>query len=439
MVIFMKNKSIWNQEQLPNFKTLTNNIETEVLIIGGGIAGILCAYELSKRKINYILVEKDQIASHTTKNTTAFITAFHETLYQDLIQKQGVIKAKQYLELNLQALKKYEDLAKQYDFDYEKCSATLYSSSNQDLILKEQEALEQLGYQTTIVNQLPLNTKISLGLTYSNQAIINPYKLIKNIVEDLNIYEHTKIIKIKKNIAITTNNHQIKFKQLVIATNYPILNKSTLNFMKITQKRSYVAAVKHSKIDGTYCDIDDGGLYFRSQGNYLIIGGNDREHKKECISDFRQRIAPLIKDKQLEFFWSGQDAFTLDGIPYIGKYDLLHPNYYVITGFGFWGFTWSMVASILIADMLEGKSQHPLVNPMRITINKTLGENLVNSVKHLITFKKPRCAHLGCALKYNEIDQTWECPCHGSRYDQEGNLLDGPAQKGITNQLYRKE
>ena len=118
-MIFLENKSLWkNTVSLPSFETLTNDGETDVLIIGGGITGILCAYELSKRNKNYILVEKDKIASKTTGNTTAFITAFQETLYQDLIKEKGINKAKEYLDLNLEAIEYYEKLAKKFDFDF---------------------------------------------------------------------------------------------------------------------------------------------------------------------------------------------------------------------------------------------------------------------------------------------------------------------------------
>lgn len=428
----MKNISIWQDlEEMPSFSKLTSDYETDVLIIGGGIAGILCGYELSKRNIRYLIVEKDQIASKTTSNTTAFITAFHETLYQDLINDKGISKAKEYLELNLKAINDYYQLSKEYDIDYQEVNATLYSSTNHDKILKEQQALEKLGYQVTITKDIPIDAPIALGLTYSKQAVINPLKLIKNLSQKLNIFEQTKIVSIKNNIAIADNNYQIKFKHLILATNYPILNKSTLLFMKLIQKRSYVVAVKNIKVEGTYFDIEEKGLYFRGYNDYLIIGGNDRFTKKEHNSDFKTIIEPIIKNNKIDYYWSGQDCFTLDGVPYIGKFDVFHPNRYIITGFGLWGFNWSMISSKLISDMIEGKEQNSLVNPMRFVINKQLGENTITSIKNLLTFKKPRCAHLGCVLKFNPIEKTWECPCHGSLYDREGNLLYGPAQNGI--------
>lgn len=429
--MLMENKSFWeNTVTLPSFDSLIDDEKTDILIIGGGITGIICAYELSKRNKKYILVEQGKIAAKTTGNTTAFITAFQETLYQDLIKDKGIKKAKEYLDLNLEAIEYYKSLSKEYDIDFKSCNAVLYSHNNINKINKEKEALQKLGFKAKETKILPLDVPIVSGLIYENQAMINPLKLIKCLSEKLNIYENTKIIKIKNNVATTDKNNKISFNHLIIATNYPILNKSTLSFMKINQKRSYVACIKDININDTYCDIEDDGIYFRSYNNNLIIGGNDR-FTKDPNNNFKDKIKEIIKDKEIINYWSGQDSFTLDNVPYIGRYNLIHPNYYIATGFGLWGFTWAYISYKIIIDLIEGKEQNKLVNPRRFVVNKQLAENIITSIKSLITTKRPRCSHLGCALNYNKIDKTWECPCHGSRYDKAGNLLDGPAQTGI--------
>lgn len=155
----MNEKSIWSDTiSLPSFPKLENDLDTNVLIIGGGIAGILCAYELKKRKIDCVLIEKDRIGNGKTKNTTAFITAQHETLYQDIIRMYGKKKAKSYLELNLNAIKKYQELGKKYDIDYEECSSTLFFNSQEEMEL-EKEALTSLGYNFKEKEDSPLNLK----------------------------------------------------------------------------------------------------------------------------------------------------------------------------------------------------------------------------------------------------------------------------------------
>lgn len=430
MVMNMSYKTIWNESvKTKKFPSLDKNLKTDVLVIGAGVTGILCGYELSKRNINYTIVEMDRIGSKTSKDTTAFLTIQHDTLYQDLIKKEGLIKAKEYLDLNLKALKKYERLSKIYDFDYESCSSVFFSK-DLELIKNEKKAYDDLNYESKIIEDIPFFENNVKGIKVFNQAVIHPLKLINELASNLNIYEETKIVKIKGNVAYTNKGITINFNNLIIATHYPIINISGLYILKLTQRRSYVATIKDKSVDNTYCSIDEDGLYFRKYKDYLVIGGNDRDTKNFEIHDFKKRIEDKFNTKVIQI-WSGQDTITLDGIPYIGRYSLFHNNYYVATGFNLWGFTWAMVSSFIIADMIEKKKEYPLVNPRRNMCNKNLFINVINSTKHLLTIKKPRCKHLGCALKYNKKEHVWECPCHGSRYDKDGNVLDGPAQKKL--------
>lgn len=429
----MNENSIWLKNvDIKEYPTLNNDIDTDVLIIGGGITGILCAYELARRKIDYVLVEKDKIGKATTKNTTAFITAQHETLYQDLIKNNGIEIAKQYLDINLKALDKYKELAKLFSFDFKECSTTLYSTSSREKILKEKEALNTLDYETKLIEKLPINIPIELGISFLNQGKLHPLKLIKEISKDLNIYENTIIDVLKDDTAYTTKNKKIKFKNVIIATHYPFINISGFYFTKLTQRRSYVTAFKHKYIDGTYCSIDDDAVYFRSHNDYLIFGGNDRDTKEKITERFDDKVNAMF-DNIIEYSWSGQDCITLDGIPYIGRYDRFHDNYFVATGFNLWGFTWAMASSFILADLIEKKKEYPFVSPQRHMAKKQLFTNLSNVLKNIVTLRTPRCTHLGCALLWNDIEKTWECPCHGSRFNSDGKVIDGPAQKNLKN------
>lgn len=427
----MKEKSIWlDNIEMPKFNKLTENIKTKVLVIGGGISGVLCAYELKKRNIECVLVEAERIGKGITKNTTAFITAQHELLYQDIIKDLGIDKAKVYLELNLKAVERYKDLGKKYDIDFKEVPSVLYSKTSKEKILKEKEALDSLGYKTELIDKLPIDIEIEKGIKFLNQGIIHPLKLIKELSKELNIYEDTMIVKLKGNVACTKEN-SITFNKVIITTHYPFVNSTGMYYMKMSQRRSYVVCGKHKNIDGTYCSIDNNGLYFRSYKDYLIIGGNDRDTKEKCLNIFSEEIKKDFPYFEIEYKWSNQDCVTIDEVPYIGKYDIFHKNWYVATGYNLWGFTWSMVASFVIADMIEGREGYRLVDPNRCFIHKQLFTNLSTTLKNLLNFKTPRCSHLGCALKWNRVEKTWECPCHGSRYDSKGNLIDGPAMKNI--------
>lgn len=433
----MKENSIWlDTVTMKEFESLSSDLSVDILVIGGGITGLLCAYELKNRGYDCVVVERDKIASKTTKDTTAFITAQHEKLYQDILNEKGFKAAKEYLDINLKALKKYKDLSLKYDIDYQECKSVLFDMDDTYIIRKEKATLEILGYDPILVIDSPLNIPFSLGIAFENQATINPMKLVKCLSDELRIYEDTNIVKIKKNYCVTSKGNKIFYNKLIIATHYPIYNKKGFYFMKLTQRRSYCVGIEMDKKNNdyfydTYCGINEDSLYFRTYKDYLIIGGNDRDNKEECLTSFKERIGKIIINDKIIYNWSGQDCISLDGIPYIGRHNMIDKNIYVATGFNLWGFTWAMASSFIISDMIEKRIVCDLTDPRRIVINKRLFSNIANSVKHLFRFKKPRCKHLGCSLKYNKIEHTWECPCHGSRYNVSGEVLDGPSQKDL--------
>lgn len=431
-MIIIKEKSIWiDTVDLIPFPKLDKDIETDVLIIGGGITGILCSYELKNRNISSVILEKNRIGHGITKNTTAFISAQHEKLYYEIIEEVGVDKAKEYLELNLKAIERYKELSKIYDIDFEECNSTLFTTQSNEKIEKEKEALNLLGANYFEIDKLPLdNINIIKGISFPNQGVLHPLKLIKELSKELVIYENSEVIKLRDNYAYTKTN-KIKFNKVIIATHFPFINRSGLYFTKMYQRRSYVVALKYPKINGTYCSIDEDGLYFRQYGDYLIIGGNDRDTKSKQQNDFINKIKQILNKNDIEYYWSNQDCITIDNIPYIGKYDSIHPSWYVATGFNLWGFTWAMSSAFILIDLIVKNHNYPLVDPSRCFVKKQLFVNLGNTMKNLITIKKPRCTHLGCALKWNENDNVYECPCHGSRFNKDGQLIDGPARKDL--------
>ena len=427
----MKEQSIWSEVTLKSFPSLESDVETHVLIVGGGIAGLLTAYQLQENNIPYILVEQDKIGNGISKNTTSFLTISHDYLYQDMIKDLGILKASVYLNLNAKAIEEYKKLSFKYDFDFYECSNILYSNYSTSIIKKEIEALNTLLVDTKVINKLPFDFNIKMGCKINNQAIIHPLKFIDCISRDLNIYEHTRIENVKENTAFTKH-HKITFNKIIFATNFPCINKFGFYFTKLTQRRSYVVALKNNiKINDMYTCLDNNGLYIRKYKDYLIVGGYDRDTKKRCLVDFVNLVKDKFPNMEIAYSWSNQDCVSLDKIPYIGRLDHRHKDYYVITGFNLYGFTWAMSGSLLLLDMLKGNEANSLVNPLRKIKMKPLFVNIFNYLKNLASFKKPRCSHMGSALIYNEVDHVYECPCHGSRFLKNGKVINGPAKKNI--------
>lgn len=428
--------SIWAEScDLPKFESLKGEIKTDVLIVGGGLAGLLCAYRLHQAGIDYTLIEADAVANGVTRNTTAKITSQHGLIYGNLLKKFGAEKAYLYWEANETALENYRTLAKDTDCDFEVKDSYIYSTSSLKKIENELNALEKLHIPAEFTDNTELPLKVSGAVKFSEQAQFNPYKFIKAICENLNIYEHTAAKEFAGN-TVLTDKGKITAQKIIIATHFPIINKHGSYFLKMYQHRSYVAAYNNAiTLNGMYLDEDENGLSFRSYKDLLLIGsGGHRTGKKSDGWNGAEAYAGKnYPNSKIYGKWATQDCMTLDQIPYIGQYSQRTHNLYVATGFNKWGMTSSMAAANLLTNIIKGKDD-PLTkvfSPSRTILRKQIFINAFETTSNLLNFTKPRCPHLGCALKWNEIEHTWDCPCHGSRFTKHGKLLNNPATDDI--------
>lgn len=424
--------SIWSDTiKLPTFDALKKDLHTDVLIIGGGITGILCAYMLSKSNTNYVLLEANRICSGITKNTTAKITSQHGLIYHKLIKNFGIEKARLYLEANESAVKQYRDLCKALNCPLETQDSFVYSMDNPHKIEKELDALQQIGNLAEYAECLSLPFPVVGAVKFRNQAQFNPLPFLAQLAQGLHIYEKTPVRQLAPNTAITDHG-KITASKIIVATHFPFLNKHGSYFLKMYQHRSYVLALENAAtVNGMYVDEADKGLSFRNYENLLLIGGGDhRTGKKggnwEELARFAQKYYPNAEEK---YRWATQDCMTLDQVPYIGPYSKQTSNLYVATGFNKWGMTSAMVAASILHDMMIEK-ENPyasVFSPSRTILRTQLAINAWESMTNLLTPTTKRCPHLGCALKWNPIEHSWDCPCHGSRFTEDGQLIDNPA------------
>ena len=419
--------NIWENTKLPDFQKLNHDIKTDVLIIGGGLCGILCAHFLKENGIDYVLVEGDKIASGTTKNTTAKITLGHSLIYDKLIKTVGKEKAGMYLNANLDARKEYEKLCKNCDYEYQ--NSYTYSLTDRRKLENEVDALNSLGFKAEFKStNLPFKTQGAVF--YPDQAQFNPLKFVANIAKDLNIYEQTFIRDITPH-TVVSDTGKITAKKIIVATHFPFINKHGSYFLKLYQHRSYEIAYKNAHVDGMYVDEDKKGMSFRNYGDYLLIGGGGHRTGKQGgawkeIEHFANKYYPKAEAK---YMWAAQDCMSLDSVPYIGQYSRGTPDLYVASGFNKWGMTSSMVAAKILTDMILGRKNEnaPVFSPSRTILKPQLFANGIETTINLLTPTKKRCPHLGCALKWNKAEHTWDCPCHGSRFKENGKLIDNPA------------
>lgn len=425
-------QSVWTDKiSMPSFGALSKDIKTDVLIIGGGLCGVLCAYFLQLAGIDYVLVEGSKIASGTTKNTTAKITSQHGLVYSKIIRDYGTEKAQMYLHANQAALKKYEELCNNIKCDYEKKDAYTYSLKSRRKIEDEVRALNKLGINAGFVTKTELPFKVQGAVRFENQAQFNPLMFMAEISKELNIYENTFVRELTPE-AVITNNGKIKAEKIIVATHFPFLNKHGSYFLKLYQHRSYVSAFENAyKFDGMYVDEDKKGMSFKSYNNLTFIGGSGhRTGKQSGAWEDLEKFANLYyPDANIRYWWAAQDCMSLDGIPYIGKYSESIPDIFVATGFNKWGMSSSMVSAMLLTDMVQGKNADyaEVFSPQRSIVKPQLLVNGFEATVNLLTPTVRRCPHLGCALKWNRAEHTWDCPCHGSRFEENGKLIDNPA------------
>ncbi len=428
--------SIWNEIEKIEFPKLQGHIKTDVLIVGGGMCGILCAYMLKNAGVDCVLVEADRILSGITNATTAKITFQHGLIYHKIIKKYGKENAYLYYESQKSALDMLAKIASEIHAELEWCSSFVYSVNNRSVIEKEVETLESIGCNVEFCTNTELPFDVAGAVRVENQAKFHPLKFGYGLARNLQIYEKTQVLDLRT-AAVITDNGSINAKKVIVATHFPFINKHGLYFLKMYQHRSYVLALENAQtFRDMYVDEQQDGLSFRNHGSLLLLGGgshrtgSDGGNWKE-LREFAQKYYP---DAQETSHWATQDCMTLDSVPYIGQYSKLTDNLYVATGFNKWGMTSSMVSAMVLSDLIcRGESKYKKVySPSRTMLHPQLAVNVFESVKGLLTPRKPRCPHMGCVLKYNKQEHSWDCPCHGSRFDKDGKLIDNPATKGMS-------
>lgn len=475
-------ESIWKMTAKKQIETkVLDRTEAETVVIGAGMAGILTAYFLHRHGNDVIVLEADEVGSGQTGNTTAKITSQHGLIYNKLLQNQGIEFARLYAKANEEAIRSYKTLIdkEKISCDFEKKPAYLYTKKNFHDLMVEGEIANRLGISTALVMETDLPFEIEGALCFEHQAQFHPLKFLYALAEKLPVYEHTKVLKVEGNI-VETEKGNIKAKNVVFAVHYPFVNRPGYYFLRMHQERSYALAVEGAgQLNGMYLGIDEDGLSFRGYEDLLIIGGQGHRTGENPFGGQYERLYGEAK----KFFggvtekarWSAQDCITLDDIPYVGNFSKSTPDWYVATGFRKWGMTGSMAAAKLLTDKILGRENEyeKLLSPQRKLVSQSrknfvydslysgvhLSKRIFKSAKEDIGDLQPghggiveykgkkagayktedgeiflvdiKCPHLGCQLEWNAEEKTWDCPCHGSRFDYMGELINNPAQEGI--------
>ena len=424
--------SLWEKTwKMPAFAPLEGDRSTDVLIIGGGLAGVLCAYQLRRAGISCILAEAATVCGGITRNTTAKVTSQHGLIYAGLLRKFGAERARQYFDAQEAALRQYRKLCRTIDCGWEERDAYVYVRDDPRRLERELLALEKLGIPGEFAGRTPLPVPVAGAIRFPRQGQFHPLRFVSALTGGLEIYEHTAVRELSGTKAVTDRG-SIRARKIIVATHFPFLNRHGSYFLKLYQHRSYVIALENAPdVGGMYVDASPTGLSFRSYGELLLIGGGGHRTGKPGggwreLRAFAERHYPQAPER---FHWAAQDCMSLDGVPYIGPYSASTPDLYVATGFNKWGMTSSMAAAMILCDLVRGRESPygAVFSPSRREHRPQLAVNGLEAAVHLLTPTTRRCPHLGCALKWNPQERTWDCPCHGSRFAEDGKLLDNPA------------
>nr|WP_122012246.1 FAD-dependent oxidoreductase [Maliibacterium massiliense] len=478
--------AIWqNNVEIQSSGPLAGDCKTDVLVIGAGLCGLLCAYFLQQHGLQVLVIDRAHApCSGATARTTAKVTIQHNLTYHRLITSLGKARAAQYAHLNMCALEQYRALVQQQQIacDWQTLPSYVFSRDDAARMRQEVEAACSLGIDAQFTTETTLPFAVQGAVRFSDQAQFDPLRFAAHIAQGLTIHTRTCALAIKDQV-VETDRGNITASHIVVATHFPFVNAPGFYFMRMHQQRSYVLALENApQLDGMYIDADPDGYSFRNARGLLLFGGAGHRTGKNPSGGhyeaLREAARALYPDSSEAAAWSNQDCMTLDGVPYIGYYSRSKAPVYVATGFNKWGMTSSMAAALLLSDVVTGRENPDAVafSPQRLTISASMRRFLINGGETAIGFTKrmldtldtldnqlshvrkgegavlvygdekvgvyrdeddelylvrPRCPHLGCQLEWNGDDHTWDCPCHGSRFDVRGNVLDGPATQRL--------
>lgn len=425
-------ESIWTKTaELPQFPPLKGALKTDVLVIGGGTTGILCTWLLRRRGVDCALLEAGRLCGGTTGYTTAKITSQHGLIYHRLIKEFGADAARLYWQAQEAALENYRTLCRDIPCDFEEKDSYVYSLDSPGKLERELEALEKTGAPARFVRELPLPFPTAGAVCFPRQGQFHPLKFLSAIAKDLPVYEHTRALEWSPGL-VRTEQGTVRAEKVIAATHFPFITNHGGYFLKLYQHRSYVLALENGPdLGGMYVDASEAGLSFRNYDGCLLLGGGGRRTGKKGggwqeLERAARRYYPHAREVCR---WAAQDCMSLDGAPYAGQYSRGTPGLYTASGFNKWGMTGAMLSAELLAGLALGRESPyaGVFDPSRSILRPQLAANVLESTVGLLTPTAPRCPHLGCALKYNAQEHTWDCPCHGSRFTEDGAVLDGPA------------
>lgn len=485
--------SLWlKTTSQPAFPTVESRT-FDIVIVGGGIVGVCLAFHLRALGNGVLLIEGDEVLQGVTGYTTGKLTAQHGLIYSHILGTRGEELARAYADAQRWAIRFVDEQG--IDCDLAKVDAHVFSTveENDASMERESEAYAQLALDGGLDRSPDMGVGARRLLKLRDQRHFHPRKFLLGLLEmataaGVQVMPHTRVHQIDETtewVTLQTDAGQIVAGRVAVASHYPV-HDSGLFVAKLTPIRSYATAFRIDAMPLVEMAISHEGEPERSwrpalydEEPVLIVGANSHKvGEPPAVGDAYLELEQWARDHlpigEAVARWSTQDNWTPDGVPFIG----LSPNrtrIYVATGFAGWGMTNGIAAARLIADLMEGRESPwtDVFQPARMNlamVPKLLRDN-ANTVGHLVGDRlarvpageptelapgegrivevdgqrqavyrspegalsalDPACTHMGCQVAWNELESTWDCPCHGSRFKATGEVIHGPATKAL--------
>lgn len=477
-------KSLWSEYIVKNkYNNKIKNNNYDILIIGAGISGISTAFNLKDSNYKICLIDESNIISGTTSLTTGKLTYLQNTIYSDLEKCYDKNTSKKYFDSQIYGIDLILKNIKEYniDCDLEKNDSYIFVSNENDIIklINEKKLLDSFNINSKLESKIPINIPCIKSLKVTDTYVFNPVKYLNKLCSlmknNIDIFENIKAFKIDKKTdyyVTFTSSGNIKSKYVIVCTQYPFFITPVLIPFKTHIEKSHVIAAKTKDIK-KFNAISIGKntysiRYYKDKESYIIF--SSESYKMSNHIDYKERQEELRKkfkklfNLKIDYEWSTFDLTANDYLPIVGEID---KNLLISTAFNKWGMINGVLSGKILSDIVLNKDNEfeSLFNPKRsITIdriknfiidsfniskvflktkinkNKSFYNDKVKIVnkngksygiyidndnkKHIV---RNLCPHMKCSLIFNYMDKTWDCPCHGSKFDIDGNNIKGPS------------
>jgi len=491
MTTTTERQSLWLAASGPAYPVLDGEATADVAVIGAGITGLTTALLLKRAGLRVAVVEANRVGHGASGNNTAKVSALQATVYSELCARHGPTVAAGYAEANLAGVETLVGIVEQegIECDLRRRPAITYAIAEAERasVAAEFEAAGRAGLPVVHdpgATDLPFPVYGSVRL--NDQLSVHPVRYLRGLAAAVDgdgsqVFEHSRVLRVRGG-RVHAEGGTVLAEQVVVATHAPLLDRGAY-FARLEAVRSYcVAARLRSGGPPEVLAINAGDPVWSiaGVGDVLILSGQGHPTGKRGVDAQRYLALEAFAREhwdvaEITHRWSAQDLYSYDELPMIGPYLPGSRSLYVATGYRKWGLAMGTAAAMLLTDTIAGRTNPwtSLFSPHRLSLRATsrlarlnakvamefVGDRLrpgevtdAEAVPHgearvlrdgleqtgvyrdeqgELHAVSLRCTHLGCLLRFNGAESSWDCSCHGSRFDVDGAVLEGPAAKPL--------